>query len=177
MQKTAAGLILFTKVPHKGLVAILSRRGEFDYEKFKPQNYSNLFEVTAGGGIESGEHLNEGLLREVEEELGGSAAKLIRNYTNQFQSVGFNERTISTDGAIIAIYTYAVFIPHFPLNLIKPHRSSSEIKIITLKELPQIKPFPYENKKKGAPRDDKTIWMLPDYLEGLKKGFELYKHL
>ena len=177
MQKTAAGLIIFTKLPHKGLVAILSRRGEFDYEHFKPQNYPNLYEVTAGGGIESGEHLIEGLLREVEEELGSAAAKLIHHYATQFQNVGFHERTISTDGNIISIYTYTVFIPHFPLKLIKPHRSSAGVRTIGAKEVTDIKPFPYEKKKEGAPKDDQTVWMLADYLSGLKKGFDLYKHL
>lgn len=177
MKKTAAGLILFTKIPHKGLVAVLSRRGEFDYENFKPQNYPNLYEATAAGGINSGEQLIEGLLREVEEELGTATAKLIRHYAVQFQSVNYSERTISTDGATISIYTYAVFIPHFPIKLIKPHRSSSGIKAIGIKNLPEIKTFPYEKKKEGAPKDDSSIWMLPDYLDGLKKGFELYKHL
>jgi 8-oxo-dGTP pyrophosphatase MutT (NUDIX family) len=177
MNKTAAGLIIFTKIPKKGLVAILSRRGEFDYEEFKPQNYPNLYEVTAGGGIESGEHLIEGLLREAEEELGSATAKLIRHYAAQLQNVGFYERTISTSGKTISIYTYAVFIPHFPVKLIKPQRSSAGIKIISAKELPSIRPFPYEKKKEGAPKDDGVIWMLPDYLEGIKKGFELYKHL
>jgi hypothetical protein len=175
MQKTAAGLILFTKIPHKGLVAVLSRRGEFDYEEFKPQNYANLYEVTAAGGIDSGEHLIEGLLREVEEELGTATAKLIRHYATQLHNVSFNERVRINGGGTIAVYTYAVYIPHFPLKLIKPHRSSSGLKLITAKDITSIKAFPYEKKHEGALKDDGTIWMLADYLDAIKKGFQLFK--
>jgi|GEM_PF-2525188 len=177
MKKTAAGLILFTKIPHKGLVAISSRRGEFDYDEFKPQSYANLYEATAAGGIDSGEQLMDGLLREVEEELGTAATRLIAQYAPQFQSVGFNERTRTTGTDTVSVYTYAVYIPHFPLRLIKPHRSSSGIKFINAEELARTKVFPYEDKLKGAPQNDGSIWMLPDYLEGLKKGFALYSHL
>ncbi len=169
MQKTAAGLIIFTKIPHKGLVAILNRRGEFDYEKFKPEKYQNLYEVTAGGGIDSGEHLIEGLLREVEEELGTAAAKLVKHYAAQFHTVAY-----TTDHK--AVYTYAVFIPHFPLTLLKPHRSSAGIRIVTTHDIPKLKAHLITNDRKG-PADDGEIWMFPDQLEGLKRGFELYKHL
>jgi 8-oxo-dGTP pyrophosphatase MutT (NUDIX family) len=169
MQKTAAGLILFTKIPRKGLTAVLSRRGTFDYEKFKPEKYQNLYEVTAGGGIESGEHLIEGLLREVEEELGTATAKLIKHYASQFHTVAY-----TTDHK--AVYTYAVFIPHFPLKILKPHRSSAGTLLITKSDIPKLKGHPMNGDRKG-PENDGRIWMFPDQLEGLKRGFKLYEHL
>lgn len=167
MKKTAAGLILFTKDPHKGLVAVLSRRGEFDYEKFKPEKYQNLYEVTAGGGIESGEHLIEGLLREIKEELGTAAAKLIQHYATQFHTIAYTED-------YKAVYTYAVYIPHFPLNILKPHRSSAGILTVSERDLPTLKAFPINHERQGPSREDKTRWMFPDQLEGLKKGFQLF---
>jgi NUDIX domain len=172
MKKTAAGLILFTKDPHKGLVAVLSRRGEFDYEEFKPEVYENLYEASAGGAIESGEHLIQGLLREVEEELGGAAAKLIKHYTTQFHTVAYQEHNYADYQ--IAMYTYAVYIPHLPLTILKPHRSSVGLRLITAREVPDIQPIIRNNGRKGPAKDDPIMRMFPDQLEGLKKGFQLF---
>lgn len=175
MRKTAAGLILFTKDPHKGLIAILSRRGEFDYEKFRPEKYQNLYDVTAAGGIESGEHLIEGVMREVGEELGSATAKLIKHYASQFHVVAHAEHDYPNYA--VTIYTYAVYIPHFPLPILKPHRSSAGLRSVTIKEMTHIKAFTRNDEKKGPAKDDPTVWMHSDQLEGLKKGFELFKHL
>ncbi|MDO8601771.1 MAG: NUDIX domain-containing protein [bacterium] len=167
MLKVAAGLFLFTKDPHKGLVAVLSKRGTFDYEKFRPEKYQNLYEATAGGGINSGEHLIEGLLREIEEELGTATAKLIRHYAAKFQNVSYTEDQK-------AVYTYAVYIPHFPLKILKPHRSSAGILLVSAKDIVKLKPFPKNNDRRGPSQDDDTQWMFPDQLEGLKKGFQIF---
>ncbi len=167
MKKIAAGLFLFTKDPHKGLVAVLSKRGTFDYEKFKPEKYQHLYEVTAGGGIASGEHLIEGLLREVEEELGVPAAKLIKRYTTQFHNVAYIEDQK-------AVYTYAVYIPHFPLKILKPHRSSGGLMIVSKADLPHLKPFPKNHGRTGPNHDDGTKWMFADQLAGLKRAFVMF---
>ncbi len=168
MKRIAAGLILFTKDPRKGLVAVLSKRGHFDYEKFKPEKFPGLYELTASGGIHSGEHLIDGLLREVEEELGNAAAKLIVRYEQQFHQVAHYER-----GDLI-VYNYAVYIPHFPLVVIHPHRSSDGILVVSAAAAKKIKALDRAHGKQTPMPDDKTIWMFPDQLEGLKKGFTLF---
>lgn len=169
-KKTAVSLILFTKLPHHGLVAILNKRGDFDFEDFEPETYPHIYEATAGGAVDSQEHLIEGLLREVAEEMGGATAKHIKHYAASMQIVARHENEK------INAYTYALFIPHFPLALLKPHRSSAGIRTISVHDLGKIKSIssiPDYNKK--LPPPDGHPWMLADQLEGLKRGFALYK--
>lgn len=171
MKKTAASLILFTKIPHRGLVAILNKRGSFNYESFKPESYPGFYEPTISGGIESQEHLIEGLLREAEEEMGSEATKLITHYASQLHHVAHRETEK------ISAYTYALFIPHLPLAILKPSRSSAGIRPITEKETKEIKGILSGEYDKRLPPPDGQLWMLSDSLEGLKRAFELYKHL
>jgi hypothetical protein len=100
--------------------------------------------------------------------MGLAAAKIVRRYGSQLQCLGRYETEEKN------VYTYVLFVPHFPLTVLKPHRSSDGLKLVTTKEVPHFKALPRDHARDSQMPDDKTTWMFPDQLEALKKGFKLF---
>ncbi|WKZ26684.1 MAG: NUDIX domain-containing protein [Candidatus Paceibacterota bacterium] len=110
-KKRSVGLVVLTKVPEVGVVAVLQRRGKFNPEKLADgkikESYPGGCQVTCHGRVELGDDDEEAaLLREAQEELGLEAAhKLL--VQNRGRLVKLVEHRGDTEDAT----TFGIFMP------------------------------------------------------------------
>ncbi|MEK7555145.1 MAG: NUDIX domain-containing protein [Patescibacteria group bacterium] len=76
-KRTSVGLVVITNLPGMGTVAVLQRRGIWNFEKGKLESWPGGCQVTAHGGVEEGEDPLRTLQREVGEELGDAMRSVL----------------------------------------------------------------------------------------------------
>lgn len=164
MSKTYVGLMILTQDEGNEPVVILQRRGAFDYEKNMPESFAGVCQVTAHGQADGDESPEEALLREVEEELGKTAAATVRREFSRIKEVG---RTEIDDKVRI---TYTLTLPTSFVQEIHLHKSSSGLVLIKKSELCNVQGALPEYREHGVPAHD-CIFMFPDEKSALERLF------
>ena len=77
--KRSVGLLVMTAI-NSHLVALLSRRGVWNYEKGGFESWPGAYQITAHGKAKGEEDVKTNLEREVGEELGGGNIGLNKNH-------------------------------------------------------------------------------------------------
>ncbi|MBI2024888.1 MAG: hypothetical protein HYT03_02280 [Candidatus Harrisonbacteria bacterium] len=151
-QKRSVGLVVVTDIPNMGRVAVLNRRGDFNYETMKPESYPGGCQVTVHGKAEENEEITEALKREELEELG--------ELGYAFDSNKFIElsRLESEDKLIV---TYGIYVPpeSFPLVFLSANQ---------VEGIQDLRTF---DKKEGV-TDRRVVAMFLDEKEAIRLAFE-----
>lgn len=173
-QKRLAGLLLMTNHPQKGLVAVLQRRGVYNFETGTAESFPGLCQVTAIGGA-NGDGYEEirfpiaTILRETREELGREILSASPHLEVLLSSI--NDTTVyeRNDDRIRKVIL-AVAVPYEHISLIRLHPSSGGL-VFVGKDDP-IYILPENNNGRGCP-DLNIVMMFPDEREAVRRAFEL----
>lgn len=162
--KRGVGLIMFTIVGGK-LVAVLQARGTFNPEKMQPESYPLACQVTCHGGLEDGESEEDGLLREITEELGQKISNLVATNSSQLQEAS---RLSTTEKLMV---TKALFLPDCSfLKDIRLGPASGGLRLVGQEdEIRNLRNF-----SKAVGVNNGTIALFPDEAEAVQKGFALF---
>lgn len=166
--KTSVWLIILTEVPGFGLVAVLKARGFFNTEKMSKESYPGVFQVTVHGGAEAGGALMNALFREIKEELGNEAEKIVKKERASI----FEINRIETDDRVVV--TYMLKLPSDFLHEIRLNADSGEIRLVKAEDVGVISDIKEVYKVAGVP-NRKIIIMFPDEKKAVKKAFEYIK--
>lgn len=99
------GLIVFTETEDRGLVAVLQRRGTYDFENWHPESYPGGYQLTVWGGVKKNEIPIMAFWREILEELGWTAfIKLTLKETFPIQT----DSPIEYNGKMVETFVQAV---------------------------------------------------------------------
>ncbi len=165
-QKQSVRIILFTELPEKGFVALLQKRGSYNFEEMKDETRPGGSQPTAHGGVEPGETILQALNREIFEELRN--AWMEKDTPNQIVEL----YRLETPEKLVV--TYGVKIQPEATKKIRLEPSSGGLIPITEAELKSIKDLDSFDKKLGVP-ENHTIAVFPDNIEALRKGFEKFR--
>jgi hypothetical protein len=164
--KRAAGLIVFTHLPGKGLVAILQKRGEFNDETMLPESFPGGCQLTVWGSVKDDEDYAAALNREIGEETGWVWLADFLIARNEGKAIHLEEPSSSGAASVWAAY--------FPAEKIKQLRlsaASGGIVLLEEKDLVRIHDLKRDfDRSEGVPMRG-TIAMFSDSREMLAKGF------
>lgn len=167
-KKESVGLIVITNIQPFGACALLQERGQFDFEKMRPQSWPGGCQATVHGKVEEGENFESALRREVLEELGIHSIFFDGDHAFPFELIH------ASDTSENRIQTYMIFIStnrFLPIrNRIRLEPSSGGIRIATKSDLGNIQDLTAFDKERGV-EDRKILAMFPDEKEALKKAF------
>jgi len=167
--KKSVGLILMSLIPQengsKRLVAVLQRRGVWDFERMEKETFPGCYQVTFHGGLEEGETFLEALKRESVEELGDEFTKESKVDKNPKELFHKNE----TEKEVI---TFGILVSPEQLSLIRLGMSTGGLDFIDEKQVAKIINIIPEFRENGAPVGIKA--MFPDEIAALKKAFEIF---
>jgi len=171
--KRSVGLLVMTAI-NSHLVALLSRRGVWNYEKGGFESWPGAYQITAHGKAKGEEDVKTNLEREVGEELGISASKTI--FRNGWDKIQELLREESADRSKL-VTNFAVLCdsPGILENII-PERSSGGIYAIRQyafeRRIRNITDF---DRKIGIPDSNReTIAMFKDEIVTVRKAFEIF---
>src|SRR3989338_5844312 len=160
--KRSVGLIVMTAI-NSHLVALLSKRGVWNEEKNDFESWPGAYQLTAHGKAEEGENVEKNLEREVNEELGVLASKII--FKNGWGKIKELNRKEKTDKIVI---NFAVWCdsPKI-LEIITPERTSGGIYVVGQYAFEsRVVDIANFNKKIGVPASNRmAIAMFPDEIE------------
>lgn len=152
------------------LVALFQRRGKFNTENpegFKWQSFDGLCEITSYGKAEKNESPEKALKREMKEELGKKAAKMIL----KSKPVKLYE-TMENDGD--KVFVWASLLPKEILKEIKLDISTGGIEIIRKSDLKNIKEEKFSPEKCSVKNSENiTLFEIP--VSAIEKAFEIFK--
>ncbi len=152
------------------LVAILQRRGKIDTENdygFKWQSFPGLCEITSYGKAKLNESPEEALKREMNEELGEKATKII--FESKPEKI-YEKTEEDGDG----VFVWTVLCDKNILKEIKLDVSTEGIEMIRKEDLEKINFANIEQKGMQIKNlDDITIFEIP--VTVLRKAFEIFK--
>lgn len=162
--KKSVGLIVATKLPNYGEVVILQIRGEFNHENLQPESWPGGCQVTAHGGVEEKESIQEALIREAREELGEKISSVLEK--EKFIKLMKKEEEENKINI-----TYGVFLEPEFLRLIKLNPSSGGLRILKSEELGDILDLKTFDRTEGVP-DRKVTAMFADEIEAVRLAFK-----
>jgi hypothetical protein len=165
IKKKSVGLIILTEVFGFGLVAVLKARGSFNTEKMDKESYAGVYQVTVHGGLKRGESFMDALFREVKEELGKKAEKIVKKNKAYISEINLME----TDDKIVM--TYMLKLPSYFLNKIRLNADSGEIRLVKSEEVGIISDIKDAYKVSGV-ADRRIVVMFPDEKESVKAAFK-----
>jgi hypothetical protein len=159
----SVGLIVMTRIgPEKELFAVLSRRGSRNQEKgWAPESYPGACQVTAHGKLKPDEDSKEGLLREVQEELGDVFRRCVMRHSIDALVEGQK-------------VTYCVLVDSDALNFIRLHPSSGGLEFVKEDQIDDILDLSHFFTKAEGVDSLEIIAMFPDEIEALKLAFEKF---
>ncbi|MDP2696371.1 MAG: NUDIX hydrolase [bacterium] len=162
-KKRSVGIILFTYINGE-LHAILQKRGTFNFETMSPESYPGGCQGTAFGGVNPKETYEQGLKREMCEELGASINRLLKTITlKKVFRFRAGDRTVMT---------YAAIIPQSWISKIRLGAQSGGIALVnSCSSIKNLRDF---SREQGV-TDQRIVAMFPDALEALKEVFNLFK--
>ena len=173
VQKRSVGLVVFTEVPELGLVAVLTRRGEWNTEKMAPESYSGACQVTVHGKVEGGESLEGARNRETAEEVGAPARNYILDLAwgtpprAEFKEL---ERLDTPEKLIV---TWGIKLPCDFLKLIRLGPDSGGLRLLRKEELENVKDLGSYSKERGVILRT-VVAMFPDEKAAVEKGFDTF---
>lgn len=161
--KVSVGLVLLTKLKIDGnyqYFAVLQRRGDSD-------SWPGLCQVTAHGGLESGETFIQALSREIKEELGVEAwIHITPEITSNMVKISeIAEETKS-------VQTFALLVPLSTIGLMVSEESSGGFEFVSQSHVCNIEPATKYGKQSKVPLG--TIAMFPDEKLAVINSFEKY---
>lgn len=164
--KRSVGLIVMVKMPNGQLMAVLQRRGTFNHEKMALESFPGCLQVTCHGGLQDGENVVKGLVREVNEELGQDFNDHFSFFgTELLSEVGDDKKRVTTYGTIL------------PMELIRDHLrlgpDTGGLVYVPKDMIDQIIEIRPEFKLLG-PEFSRTLAMFPDEIAAVKKAFEIF---
>ena len=166
-KKRSVGLVILTKIPVMGLVAVLQRRGKFNHEKdWGAESFPGACQVTAHGKLEGAESFVEGLHRELAEELGTPFREGVFNETEGIIRL-VDDITLEKE-----VVTYGIVVKPETLNLARFGPSTGGFDFVTRDGAGNIRNLKEFSKTDGV-TDLKTIAMFPDEIEAVQKAFEV----
>lgn len=172
--KRSVGLLVFTHLPEKGLVAILQKRGKFNDETMLPESYPGGCQLTVWGSAKDNENYDEALNREIGEEAGWVWTADFLTARHQGQRVAHLEDPVASGGnaSVWAAYLPAENIKHLRLGA-----ATGGITLVTEEELPLIQNLKTDYTRERGVQNTEIIAMFDDSKEILKKGFAWAKTL
>lgn len=174
MPKASAGLIVVTSIPDKGLVAVLVRRGLFNFEEMKPESRPGIYQVTAHGGLEGNENFKEAMLREVGEELGEKFAINLSCLINcDSEALIEASRLDEIDRQVV---TFAIKIDAALLKEIRLAPDSGGLRFISIIEARRDIVDARDFDKATGVRDSETIAMFPDAKAAVIKALQHFSY-
>ena len=190
-KKRSVGLVVLTEVPGMGVVALLRRRGKYNYEKEKEgfrESCPGSCQVTCHGKVKSwdedgdliidrelgpDDHMEtdpEALFRELKEELGKTAGTDILKSTPD----GGDPIVLMDDVESNAV-TFGVFYPPknlaWLLQVIKLESSTGGLEFLPQSEVDNIRNLRDFDKDTGV-TDLNIIAMFRDEIEAVRRAFE-----
>lgn len=169
-KRRVVGLLVMTEIPEMGLVAVLQRRGEFNHEKMGPESFPGAMQLTVWGGMEETDTDElTAMLRECEEEMGGSFATHIRCWARLTVSEIYrfeDEKNLKV--------AYAVKLPCEFLKKICLGPSSGGIRLLKEEEIGKIQDLKNFDKTVGV-TDRNILAMFADTKETIERAFKMAK--
>lgn len=170
-RKEAVGFVALTDVPGLGRVAVLQRRGEWNFEKDKPESFPGACQVTAHGKREDeDEDLVDTLVRESEEESGEAFASCIASAFDDECGKGDAVEVGRVETSEKLVITYAGVIPYIGVQTIHLHPGSGGLRFLTESQAGEIRDLTTYPKAEGVLRRDE-IAMFPDEADAVRKAF------
>lgn len=168
-KKRSVGLIVTTTEEYKPeQKAFLQIRGLYNVEKGFPESWPGGCQVTVHGGCNPLEDDFVALYREIEEELGLEAARILKEYMDTLSMT----KIFTHEDEKKVVTTFAIRVPDlFFLKAVRLHASSGGIRIVTKEDIPNIQDLTKFNRVEGV-FDRRVVAMFPDELEALKKALE-----
>ncbi len=160
MKKTVGLLLLYLK--DKEPLAIIQKRGDFDYEKNIPEKFPGVFQLTVSGDQKNREDEITAVLREAQEELG--SAEINKFLRKNIEKIVFLNRKENTDRQST---NFMIIVPEKIIGKISWHRSSGKEKMISQKDLKKIREF----SNAVSIQKTKSIFMFPDQFSALCLAF------
>jgi len=169
--KRSVGLVVMTQIPDDAgvnqIVAVLQKRSCYSLERMAPRFYPGCLQVTCHGKLEPDEDWENGLLRELGEELGKPLARIYLDCAHHRQVL------ISQQTPREEVVTYGTIIP---IEIIRDYArldpDSGGLVFVTAEQVAEIVEITDDMKVKG-PEYTHTLAMFPDEAEAVKKAFEL----
>ena len=173
-KKQSVGLVITIEINGK-VYAILQVRGTFNPEKMGPESWPGACQVTAHGGVETGEDTLSALMRELKEELGEIAARNITDYI-AVQQVAQQQPLIEVarhdDDKKLAI-TFALHLPNPEfLKNVRLHAGSGGLRLITPDDVPEIHDLDSYDRHRGV-INRSTIAMFCDEIKAVNAALRL----
>jgi len=164
------GLILVTFIPDvngkQKLMAVLQKRGPWDFEVMKPEILPGCYQVTFNGELKEKETFLSAFFRESGEELGIKFTdKLKTNKTlRELNHLKKENKEVIIFGALVS--------PE-QLSLIRLSISTGGFALIDSNEIKKIIEVNPEIRENGVQKD--RIVMFPDEIIAIKKAFEIFE--
>ena len=168
------GLQIFTNLLDKGKVAILQRRGTYDFEKMKDETWPGGFQITAiGRATDPKEFFLNVLYDEVKGELGQYIADIVIAEKNKLGDQKlFDGIVVRGDTEKeVKIYGFGLRWPEVKKHF-KLHVSTGGLGYVAEANVSKIKNLLDFDKEKGVP-DLRTIAMFPEEKEAVEKGLQI----
>lgn len=160
--KRSVGIIL-----RFGNDVLLQRRGFWNWEEQKPQSFSGLLQVTAHGGCRERESWTAALFREVREELGGVAERIVRQRHEKGEMVLVHE--LASEDKSIRTYGVRRSLGMRQLDQLRLEIQSGGLIPYPLASLDRLQAVQPSQK-----RDDLPVgWMFADEIAALRRYAEL----
>ncbi len=169
-KKRSVGLVVLTDLPERGRVAALQVRGEWNFEKMKPESWPGACQVTVHGKVEEcDKNWEDALFREASEEMEGGVSSAV------YLARGNNYlRPISQEiEAGEEVRTYALLLNPKDFESVRLHVSSGGIRFVTEEQARQVWNIHQFKKNEGVPRD--ITAMFPDEMVAVLKAFEHFR--
>lgn len=171
-KKRSVGLLLVADFPHWNprCTVVLQRRGEFNQKKdWLPESWPGICQLTVHGRLKENEEPLDGLMREVEEELGEDFASGLRAFNAENNSMVLLNSVDTIRGSD---WNYGTKIHQNLLNMIRLHPSSGGLHLLNCDRLNDIETLdPKRVDKKVGITDRNLIVMWPEEREAVRLAF------
>ncbi len=168
------GLLIVTNLLDKGKVALLQRRGKYDFEKMKDETWPGACQVTAiGRASDPKEYASNVLYNEIKGEIGQYIADLVAASKNKVEEQKLFDGKAIRNGKEkeIKIYGFGMRWPEVK-KLIKLHLSTGGLEYVAPAAVSKIKNLLDFESQKGV-ADLHTIAMFPEEKEAVEKGLRI----
>ena len=161
----SVGIIVLTRIPEMGLVAILRERGWINPKKADyRESWPGGCQVTAHGKLQEDDDFYDALFREITEELGEDASGRIRDHANELVEVFRLQKENKN------VVTYAIKLEPSFIEDIRLGPESGAIRLVRPEEANSIIDLFSLDKSTGV-QYRRTIAMFPDEKQAVINAF------